>query len=302
MNCYPWHQPQMDRLLKGNFQSLLLVSGPGQGVDRFAQALTEHLMCQTQNACGQCQSCQWIEQGGHPDVFAVRPEGAAHAHKIDAMREIAESAHTTTHQGGRRVVQLFEAERMNRAGANGLLKVLEEPPASTRFVLTSTLPGSLPATILSRCRQVRLPSAPEDLQWLDDLVPASPERDQALLMTQAPDTLLHLLQHPDELAKQVRWRTALIDALAGRGDLTGLVNAAKPLALLQCLDVWYQVVVEQAKTHAQDAAVLKRFVLFQQRLQRERQPVLEQVALNGPAMVRALGGLWLRVAPPATTH
>ena len=51
MTAYPWHQAQLDSLTSGQFQSILLVSAPGQGSDRFARHLIQYLMCATQSAC-----------------------------------------------------------------------------------------------------------------------------------------------------------------------------------------------------------------------------------------------------------
>lgn len=297
MSAYPWHQAILDQVAGNEFQSLLVVAAPGQGVDRFSQALTQRVMCQTQDACGQCPSCKWLTQDGHPDVYSMHPEGKAHAHKIDAIREVTQMASTTTHQGGRRVIQIFEAERMNIAGANGLLKFLEEPPAGTHFILSTTLPGRLPATILSRCRLVRLPSASEQGQWMDQIVPASPERDQAMRLSTAPDHLVQLVASPEELSARVAWLDKLQAGLAHRASLAELVEAGRALPLLQCLDDWYGLCLDEAKRSANDPQRLLRLVKFQSRLERERRPVLEQVTMNPSLVLRALGSLWLRVAP-----
>lgn len=297
MTAYPWHQDILEQAARSDFQSLLIVAAPGQGVERFSEALTKRLMCQTQEACGHCQSCLWLEQDGHPDVLSMHPEGKAHAHKIDAIRGATQMAATTTHQGGRRVIQIHEAERMNIAGANALLKCLEEPPAGTLFVLSTTLPGRLPATILSRCRTLRLPSAVEQGDWVDQVVPASADRDQAMRLSTAPDHLAQLVASPDELAARVKWLDCLEAGLAHRVSLPDLVEAGRTLPLLQCLDDWYRVCLNEAKQRASDPERLQRLVKFQSRLERERGPVLEQVTLNPTLVLRALGSLWLRVAP-----
>lgn len=302
MSCYSWHQAQVEQLSQGEFQSLLVTAAAGQGVEAFVKHLTERLMCQTQDGCGHCKHCRWLADGGHPDVMSLYPEGAANALKIDAIREVVEQGYTTTNQGGKRVIRLFQADRMNQAGANGLLKILEEPPAGTHFILSSTLPGHLPATILSRCRQVRLPSAPRDMRWLDQIAEDSPERQAALRLTQAPDRIIELLQDPKLLKSQENWRDVLIGGLKGNVDLVALPEAAKPLGLHGALDLWYQIGLEQAKANISDQASLKRFALFHERLQRERLVVLNQVTLNPGSTIRALGGLWLRVAPATTTN
>ena len=146
MSAYPWHQEQLDRLISGQFQSILLVSAPGQGSDRFARHLIQYLMCATQSACGACQSCRWLAQNteleagqqNHPDVIELQPEGAAWAHKIDTIRPVIEQVATTTHQGGRRI---HARGRALTQGCQLTFKVLEELPAGP----TSFWPVNCPA-------------------------------------------------------------------------------------------------------------------------------------------------------------
>lgn len=133
-----------------------------------------------------------VASGGHPDLLTVeRPvveskdkgERRARDLPIEAVRRIAPFLRLTPAEGGRRVVVLDEAERMNRHGANAVLKVLEEPPARAVILLVANNPGALLPTIRSRCRLLRLAPLPEErvAAVLLQVAPDMPEADRRAL-------------------------------------------------------------------------------------------------------------------------
>lgn len=110
---------------------------------------------------------QQVAAQAHPDLFVLR---RAWDHKAKRLRaelraeEVREAAHffaRTSGAGGYRICIVDTADDMNRTAANALLKVLEEPPERSLFVLISNTPGRLLATIRSRSRLLRL--APLDV-------------------------------------------------------------------------------------------------------------------------------------------
>ncbi|MDO4232628.1 MAG: AAA family ATPase [Lautropia sp.] len=165
---------------------LLLAGLPGIGKAAFARALAKGLLCErpgggqsAPQACGQCVACGWFEAGNHPDFRSVGllsaeargSKGAASAARdisIDQVRELEGFMTTTAARGKARVVMIDPVETLSLPAANALLKMLEEPGASTWFLLVTHLPAQLPATIRSRCRLVTLPSpTPDDAaRWL----------------------------------------------------------------------------------------------------------------------------------------
>ncbi|PSL18978.1 DNA polymerase III subunit delta' [Shimia abyssi] len=93
---------------------------------------------------------------------------------IDDVRGLTHFLHMSASDGGRRVVIVDSADEMNPNAANGLLKMLEEPPARTTLLLISHQPSRLLPTIRSRCRELRLsPLSPEDMH--DALIQAQAE-------------------------------------------------------------------------------------------------------------------------------
>jgi DNA polymerase-3 subunit delta' len=118
----------------------------------FAQAIN----CQTPDSggCGYCRECSAILSGNHPDVRVWDvPEGEK-TFKVEQVRQLIHAVSFHPYQGRRKVHILAAMEAIAPAGANALLKTLEEPPASTVMVLlASSLDAVLP-TILSRCQVV----------------------------------------------------------------------------------------------------------------------------------------------------
>ncbi|MEP7116623.1 MAG: DNA polymerase III subunit [Acidobacteriota bacterium] len=131
----------------------LLFSGPsGVGKWRAALALAEAINCQAPShgdACGTCRSCDRIARGMHVDVRPVEPDDTGKI-KIDAVRTALEGSGYRPFEGKRRVVLVRDTDAMLEAAQNSLLKMLEEPPPATMFVLTSAAPDSLLRTVRSR--------------------------------------------------------------------------------------------------------------------------------------------------------
>ena len=185
---YPWQEDDWRRIVR-EFDSLpnaWLLTGPeGIGKVDFAYSLARALLCDTPledgRGCGQCESCRWLASGTHPDFRHLCPEAADEGKeeggksarklsqiKIEAVREIIEFSQLTAHRHGRRVVLVEPAEKLNLSAANAILKVLEEPPDNTVFLLVADRPQRLLPTIRSRCRKFSLSRPPHEvaLAWL----------------------------------------------------------------------------------------------------------------------------------------
>ena len=95
---------------------------------------------------------------------------------VDEVRDLQDFINLTAHRRGGKTIVFYPAETLNPNAANALLKNLEEPPPSTRFMLVSHRPSYLPATIISRCQQIVLPTpqAAAAEQWLREQGIADP--------------------------------------------------------------------------------------------------------------------------------
>ncbi|MCE2391928.1 MAG: hypothetical protein J4G09_10665, partial [Proteobacteria bacterium] len=95
----------------------------------------------------------------HPDLKWLEPE--AGLIRIAAVRQLQTELALVSHQGGRRVALIHQAERLRVEAANALLKLLEEPPPAAVVVLVSASPEALPATLRSRTTRYRFSPWPE---------------------------------------------------------------------------------------------------------------------------------------------
>ena len=208
--------------------ALLLRGRAGTGKYDFALALAQALLCATSNpdktACGTCPSCVWFAEGAHPDFKLISPEDADNSDEattsaskkktakksqisVAQIRQLIDYLSLSSHQvNSRRVVLISPAETLNLASANALLKMLEEPPANTLFLLVTSQPQRLLATVISRCQAIDmpLPSKAEAMTWLHtqgikntentlDLAGGAPLL--ALQMADEGDASLTLIKH-----------------------------------------------------------------------------------------------------------
>ena len=128
-------------------------AGPeGGGKQLAARAFAAALLC-TQGGCGTCRDCRLALEDRHPNVVVVEPEGRD-IHVDTVRTEVWHPAYRTAPEPGRKVFVLREADRLNPAAADVLLKVLEEPPADAVLLLLSARPDELPETVLSRCHVI----------------------------------------------------------------------------------------------------------------------------------------------------
>lgn len=180
---YPWLESSWQRLLASRprpAQALLLAGPRGVGKGALARAWAQALLCEAPlpdgAPCGSCPACHWFAMGTHPDFRLVTlqektKDGETRmstAIEVDQAREAVEFVQLSTYRAGFRVVMVDPADSLNPAAANALLKVLEEPPLNTVFVLVSDQPRRLLPTIRSRCTRldIGLPSAASGVQWL----------------------------------------------------------------------------------------------------------------------------------------
>jgi DNA polymerase-3 subunit delta' len=164
--------------------ALLFVGEDGVGKKLFALELAKALNCREPvgvEACDRCPSCVRIShskfpeysddkdnkermvRSDHPDVALARPYNRVL--RIGPMRELEQEANFRPFEGRARVFIIEEANRLNEASSNALLKTLEEPPATSHLVLITSRPAQLLPTIRSRCQVVRFsPLAPKEIE------------------------------------------------------------------------------------------------------------------------------------------
>jgi DNA polymerase-3 subunit delta' len=106
------------------------------------------------DACGECAACKRIARGVHGDVLMVTP-GETGSIRIEQIREVVDRTMYRPFEGRRRVTIIDDADAMIAGAQNALLKTLEEPPASSLFILVTCRPDALLPTVRSRCANIR---------------------------------------------------------------------------------------------------------------------------------------------------
>lgn len=170
----PWHSDAWQRLTKARARlphALLLQGQEGLGKRVFALRFARMLLCADaadEGACGRCKSCHLLGAGNHPDLMRIGVEEERSAITVDQIRAITDFLSLKPHTAAHKVVIVAPADLMNLNAANALLKLLEEPPASGVFLLVSSRPMRLPATVRSRCVPIlfRPPPAAMAQAWL----------------------------------------------------------------------------------------------------------------------------------------
>jgi DNA polymerase-3 subunit gamma/tau len=132
----------------------------GVGKTTVARIFAKSLNCEngvSAEPCGQCSACTEIDEGRFVDLIEV---DAASRTKVEDTRELLDNVQYAPTRGRYKVYLVDEVHMLSAHSFNALLKTLEEPPPHVKFLLATTDPQKLPATVLSRCLQFNLKRLP----------------------------------------------------------------------------------------------------------------------------------------------
>ncbi len=132
--------------------AVLLTGGTEKERKELSLLLAQALLCEnSEKPCLKCTSCKKIKSGIHPDITVVSGEaGKLKSIKIDTIRSIRSKAYIVPNEAPFQIFIILEASGMGEEAQNALLKILEEPPATARFILASRSRDDFRQTILSR--------------------------------------------------------------------------------------------------------------------------------------------------------
>ena len=247
---YPWCESISHELIKADKQSrfphaILFYGNAGLGKSEFAKQLANYLLCldinKKNHACGTCKDCILFSADMHGDYYFLTSEDNK-AIGIDEIRNIKAAAGQTSQRGKNKVFVITRAEKMTIAAANALLKILEEPPGVSIFILTAERKHFLSPTILSRCHQYAFsPSSSEKTeQWLLENTTGSFSKEtikQALLWSLGAPLLAKQLLQDNVVSEYQSYATSLLDFFSGKISLFVLSKAWQGKSLICILYV-----------------------------------------------------------------
>ena len=134
----------------------------GTGKTTTARILAKAVNClsEGERPCGCCPNCMAIKNGTFMDVIEI---DAASNNGVENIRELRESVKYPPAVGRKKVYIIDEVHMLSTGAFNALLKTLEEPPENVMFILATTEPQKLPATILSRCMRLDFKRVPQNI-------------------------------------------------------------------------------------------------------------------------------------------
>lgn len=231
--------------------SLLFTGEEGIGKKLFALELAKVLNCRNRSgaeACDECSSCKRIANSTfppftsaddnkermiwseHADVAMVRPY--KQIIRVKPMRELEREANFRPFEGAARVFIVEDADYMNEQAASALLKTLEEPPATSHLILTTTNPMALLATIRSRCQMIRFAPIPADEIERFLIQRNNPAADDARLLARTSRGSLGraLAADVDDYRDRRESMLTILKSLTLTGDRAQLLRASEELA------------------------------------------------------------------------
>ena len=148
-----------------HFPHAILIEGEaGLGKRTLCSFIAAAAVCEDgENApCGQCKGCEMLKAGTHPDVSVTTLQDKKKSITVAQIRQARADAFIKPQSSPRRVMIIEQAHTLNEQSQNALLKVLEEPPGQTVFILLAENKSALLQTVLSRCVTLSLTAPPTE--------------------------------------------------------------------------------------------------------------------------------------------
>lgn len=191
--------------------------------DVFAKAINCVEADHEKRPCGICGSCKKFENGNHPNVEWIKPDGSSI--KIKQVVQIVSDVSKKPYDSGYKIVIIEHGEKMTPDAQNAFLKTLEEPPAYTVFIILAENQKSLLTTVVSRCQSFRLRPVPlEEIR--DYLQKRYPGREEQIKLASVFSNgiigrSVQMLEQPDYFNKRKHYGEVFALLFQGKVNIGG---------------------------------------------------------------------------------
>jgi len=155
------------QITENQFTHAVMISGePGTGKKTLASVIAKAILCSSgkERPCNECENCRLFDSGEHPDMILIQKGNplAAETRKgrssipVSDIREMIRICSQYAYKSVNRVIIIQDAENLTVQAQNCLLKIMEDPPLHTYFIMTTSKPSDVLITIRSRCRPIKL--------------------------------------------------------------------------------------------------------------------------------------------------
>ena len=212
----------------GLSHAVLICGGTEEERNKKALYIAKTAVCSGKKdaPCGVCRSCRKADEGVHPDIIIVKRPKDKKFFQKDAIKAVVENAYITPNEADLKVFVIEEVQYMTEECQNVLLKILEEPPSYTSFVLTSSNANAVIKTVLSRVTKIKLSASYEADAFSDKATEIVKNTLSALTSTFEFDVIAALSPTDGDKALVSEVLSLLCIALR---DALSLKYGAKPL-------------------------------------------------------------------------
>ncbi len=293
MNTLPWLEEPLNRTLAVHRQgrlphALLIRAQEGWGEMEFGDRLALSLLGR--------EEVSTARELAHPDLKWVQPDGSVI--KVDAIRELAAFAVGTRQSAPCKVAVVESAELMNPSAANALLKTLEEPPPDTYLLLTTSRPGRLLPTIVSRCQGIAIGrNAAQAKAWLQTQWPDASLEEKLFECGDAP-----LSVHAALAAEEPDLAPRLKALAAGQTSVSAMVAELLAWDVDRFTSGWYRHALALLGGENRLPGLVvsdpARIADFVDELGDVRRQLMTTNSANQRLLYERLASLWQRVVRP----
>ena len=172
-NLPTWLAKYIASLSKENLHHAYLFYGrEGLGKKDLLTYVSNTILCENTNlvSCGNCKNCKLILSNTHPDLHLILKEEGKKNISISQIINLREKIYGSAFLGTNKIISIPNIESMSRDASDAILKILEEPPKDTFFIMSSNFIHQIPSTIRSRSIEIEVtvPSFNECHEWLSE--------------------------------------------------------------------------------------------------------------------------------------